>query len=126
MYPGTRSQGNPRRGERQADRGVQMGTGHLAHEQDDPHHHEPGSDDGRRAGDGVREGFAHHPAAGGDQDQKEGAEQFGKQTTPFLLRIVKVLDRMNDVRVEPLVKAFVRVPACAHRPSKGVRNRAGD
>ena len=62
----------------------------LAHEQDDRHHHQPGSDDRGGAADGVRERFAHHAAAGRDQHQEEGAEQLGDEPAPLLARVVEV------------------------------------
>ena len=49
----------------------------------------------------VSECFAHHAAARGDQHQKEGAEQFGEEATPLLVRIVEVgedsLERLDSV-----------------------------
>ena len=53
--------------------GIEVGAGHLAHEQDDRHHHQPRRDDRGRAADRVRERLAHHPAARGDQHEEERA-----------------------------------------------------
>ena len=76
--------------ERERDGWVQMGAGHLAHEQDDPHHHQPGCDDGCGAADRVGERLAHHPAAGGDEDEEEGPEELREQAPPLLARVLEV------------------------------------
>ena len=65
----------------------------------------PGAVTAAAAADRVRERLAHHPAAGGDQHEEERAEQLGEQAPPLLLRVLEVLDRMDDRRLEPLVEA---------------------
>src|SRR5664279_1785152 len=76
--------------EREAHRRVQVRAGHLAHEQDDAHHHQPRRHDGRGAADGARERLSHHPAAGGHQHQEERSEELGEQPPPFLGGVLKV------------------------------------
>ena len=88
--------------ERDADRGVQVGTGDLAHEQDDGHHHQGGGDDGGLSADGVGEGLAHHAATGGDEHEEEGAERFGEEAAPFLVRVVEVVHWFEDTGLEPV------------------------
>ncbi|MBP6136106.1 MULTISPECIES: hypothetical protein [Candidatus Neomicrothrix] len=44
----------------------------------------------------------HHPAAGGDEHQEEGAERFGEESAPLLARVVEVVHRFDDVGLEPL------------------------
>ena len=60
-----------------------------AHEQDDRQHHQPGRDDRRREADlalGVKD-----PAAGGDEDEHERAQQLREQPAVLERRIVEVL-----------------------------------
>ena len=45
--------------------------------------------------------MAHHPAAGGHQDEKESPEQFGEETTPLLAGIVEVGDAIDDLLFVP-------------------------
>ena len=40
--------------------------------------------------------LAHHPAAGGDQDEEEGAEQLREQPSPLLGRVLEVLHRLLE------------------------------
>ena len=83
---------------------VEMRAGHLAHEQDDRHHHESRRDDGRVPADRVREGLAHHPAAGGDEHEEEGAEQLREEPPPFLRRVLEVGHRVDDLDLEPPIE----------------------
>ena len=82
-----------------------MCAGHLPHEQDDGHHHQPRCGHGRATTDGVGEGLTHHPSTGGDKHQKEGSEQFGEQSPPLLLRILEVRDRLDNLHLEPSLEA---------------------
>ena len=82
-----------------------MGAGHLPHEQDDGHHHQPRRDHGRATTDRVREGLTHHPSTGGDKNQEEGPEQFGEQAPPLLPRILEVRDRLDNLHLEPSLEA---------------------
>jgi hypothetical protein len=46
MYPGHATPWEvARQRERDADRGIEVSAGHLAHEEDDRHHHQAGCDD---------------------------------------------------------------------------------
>ncbi len=92
-------------GEGEADGRVEVGARHLAHEQDDRHHHQPGRGDGCGAADGVGEGLAHHPAARRHEDEEEGPEQLGEEPPPLLLGVLEVLDRVDDRGLEPLLEA---------------------
>jgi hypothetical protein len=83
--------------ERDADGRVEVGAGHLAHEQDDRRHHQRRRDHRRRPADRVRERLAHHAAAGRDQHQQGGAEQLGEQPPPLLRRVLEVLYRPDDM-----------------------------
>ena len=42
------------------------------------------------------ERLAHHPATGGDEHEEEGAEELGEQASPFLRRVLEVLDRFLE------------------------------
>ena len=69
-----------------------------------------------RPADGVREGLPHHAAAGGHQDQEEGAEQFGEQPAPFLRRVVEVLDHRDELSLQPRTRDGVaRNPRASRR-----------
>ena len=63
-------------------------------------HHQPGRDDRRGQADlalGVQQ-----PAAGGDQDQHERAQQLGEQPPPLEPRIIEVLPRPELERQQVL------------------------
>ena len=77
-----------------------MGARHLAHEQDDRHHHQPGRDNRRGAADRVRERLTHHPPTGRDQHEEERAQKLREQPAPFLAWIVEVFDRLHDLAIE--------------------------
>ena len=64
----------------------------------------PGAVTAAAAADRVREGLAHHPAAGRHEDEEERPEQLREQAPPLLLRVLEVLDRVDDRRLEPLLE----------------------
>jgi hypothetical protein len=66
---------------------------HLPHEQDDGQHHQSGRNDCGAATDRAGERLVHHPAAGGDKDEEERAEELREKPAPLLGRILEVLDR---------------------------------
>ena len=86
--------------ERDADRRVQMGARHLAHEHDDRHHHQPRRDHRRRSADGVRERLPHHPGARSDKNQEERPQQLRKESPPPLAWIVEVLQGVGEFPIE--------------------------
>ena len=61
----------------------------------DREHHEAGRDDCVGSADRVREGPPHHPAAGGDEHEEEGAEYLREEAAPFLARVVEVLNGLE-------------------------------
>ncbi len=77
-----------------------MGARHLAHEKNDRHHHQAGSDHLRPA--------SHHPLAksvydrgpGSHHHQQESPHHFGEETAPFVRGIVKV-PQPRRLEVEP-------------------------
>ena len=110
-----------------------MGTGDLAHEQDDSENHQRRRRDCRSSADRVREGLAHHSATGGHQNQKERAEDLGKQPAPFLGRIVEVLEYLRQTPVFAGGEFFdhpqfatvhgLSTVRCGHGPRPFVKNR---
>ena len=60
-----------------------------------------GCDHGGRPADRVREGLAHHAAAGGDEHQEERAEQLRREASELQPRVLEVGHRINDLDLEP-------------------------
>jgi hypothetical protein len=85
-----------------------MSAGHLAHEKDDRHDHQGRCHDGRLSTDHSREGMAHHPPACGHQHEEECAEQFRAQTTPLLVRVVEIVDSIDNVLLVTGKRALCR------------------
>ncbi len=86
--------------ERDADRGIEVSAGHLAHEEDDRHHHQTGCDDCGGTADRVGKGLPHHAATGGHEDEEERSEQLREEAAPLLARIVEVLQRRDDLVIQ--------------------------
>jgi hypothetical protein len=68
-----------------------MSAGHLAHEEDDRHHHQTGCDDRSGTADRAGKGLPHHAATGGHEDEEERSEQLREEAAPLLVRIVEVV-----------------------------------
>src|SRR4029450_557339 len=84
-----------------ADGRVQVRPRYLAHEQNDPHHHQPRCHYGCRPGDRVRECLAHHPTARCDKDEQERPVELREQPAPLLVWVPKVRHRTCDVSIDP-------------------------
>ena len=85
-----------------------MGAGDLAHEQDHRHDHESRGGHSGDPADCTIKLSGHHPAAGSDEDEKESAEKLRGQSTPFLARILEVVDALE----EGILDAQNRVGRC--------------
>ena len=86
----------PAQGKGNADRRVQVGTGYLAHEQDDGHDRQRRCDHSCRAADHARKGVPHHPSTGGREYEKERPQQLREEASPLLARVVEVADSLDD------------------------------
>ena len=67
---------------------VEVRSRYGAHEQDDRGDHQARGDDGRCQADLPLR--VQQPAAGGNKDQCEGAQQLGELPPPFLARVVEI------------------------------------
>jgi len=91
MYPGTRFQGkSPPRREADGHGRVEMSPRDRAHEQNDGHHHDARSYDGRDATYLPEAHRVHHARPCGDDDEEERPEKLAKQPPPLQPRIVEV------------------------------------
>jgi hypothetical protein len=77
---------------------VEMSAADRAHEQNDGHHHECGSDHPGPVGNGVAaEASVYHSSADSYENEEKGSEQFGQEGAAFVVVVPEV--ELSDKRV---------------------------
>src|SRR4029077_10516234 len=79
------TQGEPERHGR-----IEVRARDRAHEEDDPHHHQPGCRDSGRPADRAVAGGVDDGAAGTHENEEERSEELGEEASPLQVGIVEV------------------------------------
>ncbi len=77
-----------------------MSARHLAHEEDDRHHHQTRCDDRSSTADRAGKGLPHHAATGGHKDEEERSEQLREEAAPLLARIAEIVQRRDELAIQ--------------------------
>jgi hypothetical protein len=97
-------------GEGDADYRIQVGSGDSAHKKNDCKHHQARGRDGRNPANRTPGNRVDQSPSCRSQHEKKGAEQFGEQSPPFEINVIKLTDRV-PFRIRKLRVA----PACPMR-----------